>query len=368
MTASFSIRLLFAFTCAIPVANAFRTMIWSRADICRGYFYAKPAAPDRCTLFSYLESLSRNNRTGDDERSEKTVVSSDTITDDSEGRFAAWGGTSNGGESEIYQDHYGRTITSQRPKYSTSQTRPAKQSSSCWTQNCSHSDHSPNGGHQQGHSLQYDPMAAAAADFAAHSALQQPPSSDCGDNNQQAGTSYSSPSRRKSSIMSLDEVAVHDSPFYAVGKDKLQDVGRLQVIPKDKNSALYRRSPQFDFARESDKYLKFSSQRVGHDRLEPVVRSNPRSPQLQAPSNNLGESPLTTSSVMEECKPNTMFQSHNQANVLNARAKTQKPRIEMDHLNDVISSPSPFRFLGQPNPNFVVEDISYVRPKHVDSA
>ena len=60
---------------------------------------------------------------------------------------------------------------------------------------------------------------------------------------------------------------------------------------------------------------------------------------------------------MEENKERTMFQSINQANVLNARASAKKPNIDMNHLNDVISSPSPFRFLGVPDPNVVVADV-----------
>jgi hypothetical protein len=361
MTASLSVRSLVAFTCAVQVANAFRTI----SCICCGY--DKPAVSCRCSLFSYLDFLNKNSRSRDDERSEKTVEPCGEVTEDySKGRFATWEGTSNVGE--LYQDHFGRTMTSQRPNDSTNQRRSIEPSASPWTQNDSYSAQPSETGHQHGFSLQYDPMAAVSGYFAARTASQQPPFFDPCDNNQQAEIRPSVPSRQKLAIQSLQDVEIRGNPFYAVGKDKLQERGLPQVSSKDKFPTLDRRSTQFDFARESDKYLNFSSQRIGHDRLEPVIRPIPQSSPLLTLSSREGGSPTAGGSIMEEHKSNAMFQSHNQANVLSSRSKKQNPRTDMDRFNDVISSPSPFRFLGQTNPNFSLKDISDVRPKRADKS
>ena len=61
---------------------------------------------------------------------------------------------------------------------------------------------------------------------------------------------------------------------------------------------------------------------------------------------------------MKERRESTMFHSINQADAINARAAAKKPKIDMDHLNDVISTASPFRFLGSTDPN-----VSYREPR-----
>lgn len=258
-------------------------------------------------LFSYLDSLSgKGNVQNDDSNSQQTK------NDPNGHSTAAWGGTSNGGEE--YQDQYGRTIASSPSSPTTGQQAEDVPSN--------------------GSALQYDPMSTASTKKAAAS----PSPHKKNGTRSQLGS-------RISSIPSLQDVAVTNNPYSTVGKDSPQEGRRLRQQPKNDAQKVthYRRSPNFDFAKESDKYLKFSSQRIGHDRLEPMDRST----QTQYPSNRR----RPTESVMEERKPNTMFHSNNQAAMMNARAVAEKPNIDLDHLNDVLSNPSPFRFLGQVDPN-----------------
>jgi hypothetical protein len=276
---------------------------------------------DRHVLFSYLDSLGKKDAV-DDEKNENPF----------NGHSFSWGGTSGG---EEYQDQYGRTIA--RP----SQVQPAEAQ--------------PIENAQSGFSLQYNPMQHSATTEEQQDGGSEPQSEPT----ESSSSTTTTPERRISSIQSLQDITVTNNPYYTIGKDGLQE-GRRQQQQNGKtaSSQRYRRSPDFDFEKESDKYLKFSSQRVGHDALQPVDRPT------QSASYRQKQRP--TESVMEESKPNTLFQSHNQANVLNARTAAEKPHIDMDQLNDVISSPSPFRFLGQPNPNFVVEK-DYHRRKRDDS-
>ncbi|KAG7360871.1 hypothetical protein IV203_035970 [Nitzschia inconspicua] len=289
-------------------------------------------------LFSYLDSLSSNDAAGDKGKEEATI---EYFAEDSNSYLASWAGNTGGQE---YQDQYGRTI---KPS---DDTESPPSSPSLLTSHDPVEEQQAECAQQKNFSLQYDPMAAVTRD----EVLEDNPFS------QIQQTEKSSSPRRKSSIQSLQDVTVTNNPYYTVGKDELQQ-GRQRLQNENNNRVTqYRRSPNFDFAKESDKYLIFSSQRIGHDRLEPVDRSKSLS------QNSSSGQVRPSESVLRETRPNTMFQSNNQATVLNARALAEKPNIDMDHLNDVISSPSPFRFLGQPNPNFELQSRPLPRRPDAD--
>jgi hypothetical protein len=106
-------------------------------------------------------------------------------------------------------------------------------------------------------------------------------------------------------------------------------------------------SPQqtsYDFLAESGKYLQFSSQRIGHDRLQPTVRPTKTT---TAMTKNL------QSQTVQEEKPNSMFHQINEASYMNTKANLEydaskeKWRLQ----NDEILDSSPFRFIGQPDTN-----------------
>jgi hypothetical protein len=267
-----------------------------------GMFLARfPVVATKTQLFtfSYLDSLSQNggnNQKGNEGSASHDKLDQDPISNGDYSSCFAGGGTMSAGE--VYQDQYGRTIT---------------------------------------------PSTSTASDNVSTMQQQQQ------EQRLTSGDSVEHPRpTRRSSIQPLDDVNNPNNPFYTVGKDQLKNGGgsRYSNARNGNTNAHARRSTGFDFEAECDKYLRFPSQRFGHDRLQPANRGE------------TSHQRKWTDSVMEEQRVSTMFHSINQADAINARAAAKKPKIDLSRLNDVISNPSPFRFLGSTDPN-----VSYREPR-----
>ena len=108
-------------------------------------------------------------------------------------------------------------------------------------------------------------------------------------------------------------------------------------------------SPQrtaYDFLAESDKYLQFPSQRIGHDRLQPAVR--PTKTTAYWKTNNL------QSQTVQEEKPNSMFRQINQSSYMDTKTNSEYDESKETQRRlqyDATYYSSPFRFMGQPDTN-----------------